>query len=57
VSANNCRCSKQFRLFLDFNQQCPVGIFQDRKLVIAEPRAKLFRPQDERHPVVMVRGQ
>ena len=47
---------KQFGLILDFFQQCPVGVFQDRKPVIAEPRAKLFRPQDERHPVVILRN-
>ena len=47
---------KQFRLFLDFFQRCPLGIFHDRKPVIAEPRAKLFCPQDERHPVVIRRN-
>ena len=56
MSANNCRCAEQFRLFLDFFQRCPVGIFQDLKPVIAEPCAKLFRPQDERHPVVIRRN-
>jgi hypothetical protein len=32
---------------------CSVGIFQELKPAIAEPRVKLFRPQDERHPVVI----
>jgi len=47
---------KQFGLFLDFVQRCLVGIFQDGKPVIAEPCAELFRPQDERHPVVIRRN-
>ncbi len=47
---------KQFRLLLDFVQRRPVGIFQDRKPIIAEPCAKLLRPQDEGHPVVIRRN-
>ena len=46
---------KQFGLFLDFFQWFTVGIFKDLKPVIAEPCVKLFRPQDERHPVVIRR--
>ena len=52
MSGSNCRYAEQFRLFLDFFQRCPVGIFQDGKPVIAEPCAELFRPQDERHPMM-----
>ncbi|HEX7577019.1 MAG TPA: hypothetical protein VF430_03170 [Verrucomicrobiae bacterium] len=43
-------CLKQFGLFLDFFQQCPVGILQDLKPVIAKPRAKFVRTQDEGAP-------
>ena len=46
----------QFGLFLDFSQQCPVGILEDLKPVVAEPCAELFRPQDEWHPVVIWRN-
>lgn len=46
--------SKQFRLLLNLLQRGAIRLGQNLLPAVAQPQIELLRPQDERHPVMIL---